>query len=138
MNKLLIAAISISLLLYGGYHGYNYINAPKIVDGVVSKNIDTKGNPVEVTTEFSAKDTVYFSSKVNRFWIKKAQVVWYKGEIATANRFLVQENVTLNEAGYFSAKLSIPEGLEAGHYGVTIYAAGNDVIETHAEFDIKK
>ena len=138
MKKLLIAIISVSLLLYGGYHGYNYINGPKIVDGFASKNIDAKGNPVDITTEFSSKDTVYFSAKVNRFWIKKAQVVWYKGKITTANRFLVEENVVINDSGYLSTKLSVPEGLEEGHYGVTIYASGNDVIETYTEFDVKK
>ena len=138
MNKSLIISILVSLLLFTCYHGYNYYNGPKIIDAVVSKNIDAKGTPVSITTEFSPEDTVYFSAKGNRFWIKKAQVVWYKGKIATANRFLVEENVVINKAGYFTAKLSVPKGLEEGLYGVTIYSADNDVVETHIEFDVKK
>ena len=43
----------------------------------------------------------------------------------------------IESAGYFTAKLSLPEGLEEGHYGVSIYAAGKGIIETTWEFDIK-
>ena len=44
----------------------------------------------------------------------------------------------INKAGYFSAKLTVPEGLEEGHYGVTIYVDGKDIMETSTEFDVKK
>ncbi|MBP1925211.1 hypothetical protein J2Z76_001068 [Sedimentibacter acidaminivorans] len=139
MKKISITIIAVILLLIIGYFGYNYYNGPKIVDGVVSKNIDAKkGNPVDITTEFSPEDTVYFSAKGNRFWVKKADVVWYKGKIATENRFLVEENVEINNDGYFSVKLSVPEDLEEGHYGVTIYSGGKRIVETRVEFDVKK
>ena len=44
----------------------------------------------------------------------------------------------VNKAGYFSAKLSVPEGLEEGTYGVTIYVDGKEIIETKAKFSVKK
>lgn len=138
MKKLLMAILVVGVLLVGTFYGYNYYNGPKITEGVISKNIDDKGNPIEFTTEFSPEDTVYFSAKGNRFWVKKAQVIWYKDKIATANRYLVEEVVVKNKAGYFTAKLSVPEGLEEGHYMVTIYEAGNKIRETTAEFDVKK
>lgn len=137
-KKMVAWVLGVAILLAGIFFGYEYISEPKIVDGVMSKNIDDKGNPVHVTTTFSPEDTVYFSAKRNRFWIRKAQVVWYKGEIAKKNRFLVEKAVAINKAGYFSAKLSVPEGLEEGHYGVTIYVDGSEIIETKAEFDVKK
>ena len=138
MNKLLIAMLSVALLLFAGYHGYNYYNGPKIVDGVVSKDIDAKGKPASITTKFSQEDTVHFSAKGNRFWIENAKVVWYKGKVATENRFLVEENVEINDAAYFTVKLSVPEGLEEGDYSAAIYVAGNDIIENHTEFTVKK
>lgn len=138
IKKIVRWILGIALLLVGIFLGYEYATEPKIVDGVVSKNIDEKGKPIDVTTTFSPEDTVYFSAKQNRFWIKKARVVWYKGEIATANRIFVEEEVQLNKAGYFSAKLSVPEGLKEGHYGVTIYVDGAKIIETKAKFDVEK
>ncbi|AWE09288.1 hypothetical protein DCE79_11560 [Lysinibacillus sp. 2017] len=138
MKKILIKVVGIIVILVGVYFVYEYVTEPKIVDGVVSKNVDDKGNPVEVTAEFSPEDEIYFSAKRNRFWIKNAEVVWYKDEIATANRIYVEEKVKVNKAGYFSAKLSVPEGLEEGHYGVTIYVDGKEIMETKDEFDVKK
>ncbi|KAB7672121.1 hypothetical protein [Bacillus sp. B1-b2] len=138
MKKALITILGLFLLGMGVYFGYEYVTEPKIVDGVMSKSVDDKGKPLEVSTSFAPEDTIYFSAKRNRFWIKNAQVVWYKGEIASENRFLVEEEVTINKAKYFSAKLTIPEGLEEGHYGVTIYVKGSEIIETKAEFDVKK
>ena len=44
----------------------------------------------------------------------------------------------INKDGYFTSKLSVSEGLEEGHYGVTIYVAGSKDIETRAEFDVKR
>lgn len=138
MKKTLISSAIVVVMLIVGYFTYNYYNGPKIVEGVVSKSIDNNGKPIGITTEFSPEDTVYFSAKGNRFWIKKAQVVWYKGKIATANRFLVEEDIVISNAGYFSTKLSVPEGLEVGHYSVNIYVAGKDIEETRTEFDVKK
>ena len=138
LKKILTKVVGVIVLLVGVYFVYEYVSEPKMVDGVVSKKIDDKGNPVDVTAEFTPEDMVHFSAKQNRFWIKKAQVVWYKDEIATANRIYVEEKVKVNKAGYFSANLSVPEGLEEGHYGVTIYVDGADIIETKAEFDVKK
>ena len=137
-KKMVALVLGVAILLAGVFFGYEYVTEPKIVEGVMSKKIDDKGSPVDVTTTFSPEDTVYFSAKRNRFWIKKAQVVWYKGEIKKRNRFLVEEAVAISKAGYFSAKLSVPEGLEEGHYGVTIYVDGSKIIETSAEFDVKK
>ena len=137
-KKMVAWVLGVAILLAGIFFGYEYISEPKIVDGVMSKNIDDKGNPVHVTTTFSPEDTVYFSAKRNRFWIRKAQVVWYKGEIKRKNRIYVEENVVINKDGYFTAKLSVPEGLEEGRYGVTIYVDGSDIMETRAEFDVKK
>lgn len=136
--KKILMVVGVIVLLLGVYFVYEYVTEPKMVAGVVSKNIDDKGNPVDKTTTFSPEDTVYFSAKQNRFWIKKAQVVWYKDEIATANRIYVEEKVKVNKAGYFSANLSVPEGLEEGHYGVTIFVDGADIMETKAKFDVKK
>ena len=138
LKKVVIPILTVIVLFVGAFFGYEYITEPKIAEGVMSKSIDDKGRPVEVTTTFSPEDTVYFSAKRNRFWIRKAQVVWYKGEISKKNRFLVEEKVGVNKAGYFSAKLSVPEGLEEGHYGVTIYVDGTKIIETRAEFDVEK
>ena len=138
MKKLVTSTLIVILLLVGFYKGYNYYNGPKIVDGVISKSIDGSGKPLDITTEFSPEDTIYFSAEGNRFWIKKAKVVWYKGKIKTENRYLVEEDVKINKAGYFTAELSVPEGLEEGHYGVTIYVDGRDIQETHTEFDVKK
>ncbi|WP_455675090.1 hypothetical protein [Pradoshia sp.] len=138
LKKILAPILIVIVLVAGAFFGYEYVTEPKIVEGVMSKSIDDKGNPVEVTTTFSPEDTVYFSAKRNRFWIRNAQVVWYKGEISSKNRFLVEEKVGVNKAGYFSAELSVPEGLEEGHYGVTIYVDGSKIIETKAEFDVEK
>lgn len=138
LKKVVTLMLGIALLLVGAFFTYEYVSEPKIVDGVMSKNIDAKGNPVDVTTTFSPEDTVYFSAKQNRFWIKKAQVVWYKGEIATKNRIYVEEDVKINKAGYFTAELSVPEGLKEGRYGVTIYVDGAKIIETKAKFDVEK
>ena len=138
MKKMVTLILGIAILLVGTFFAYEYATEPKMVDGVVSKNIDEKGKPVDVMTSFSPEDTVYFSAKQNRFWIKNAEVVWYKDKIATANRIYVEEKVKVNKAGYFSAKLSVPEGLEEGHYGVTIYVDGSDIMETKAKFDVKK
>ena len=138
MKKMVTLILGIAILLVGTFFAYEYATEPKMVDGVVSKNIDEKGKPVDVMTSFSPEDTVYFSAKQNRFWIKNAEVVWYKDKIATANRIYVEEKVKVNKAGYFSAKLSVPEGLEEGHYGVTIYVDGKDIMETKVMFDVKK
>ena len=138
LKKILISTIAVVLILISVYYGYMYYNGPKIIEGVVSKNIDDNGKPVDITTEFSPEDTVYFSAKGNRFWIKKAQVVWYEGKIRTENRFLVEDDIVLNNAGYFSTELSVPEGLEEGNYSVSIYVAGKDIIETSTEFDVKE
>lgn len=138
MKKVLITILVAILLSVGTFFGYEYVTEPKIVDAVMSKGIDNKGRPVEITTTFAPEDTVYFSAKRNRFWINKAQIVWYKGEFAKENRFLVEEEVIVNKAKYFSTKLTVPEGLEEGHYGVTIYVKGKEIIETKAEFDVKK
>ena len=137
MKKVITTILVVFLLCVGVYFGYEYVTEPKIVDGKLSKNIDYRGKPVDIVTEFAPNDTIYFSAKRNRFWIKKAEVVWYKGEIAKENRFLVEEEVTVNKAKYFSTKLTVPEGLEEGHYGVTIYVKGSEIMETKAEFDVK-
>jgi hypothetical protein len=137
MKRMVITVLAVLFLFAGAYFAYEYITDPKIVDGVVSKSLNNKGKPGEITTEFSKNDTIYFSAKANRFWIKKADVVWYKGEIATANRVLVENGIELNKAGYFTAELSVPEGLDKGHYSVTIYVDGKGIRETNAEFDIE-
>jgi len=138
LKKILISTIAVILILVSVYFAYTYYNGPKIIEGVVSKNIDDNGKPSSITTEFSPEDTVCFSAKGNRFWIKKAQVVWYKGKFATANRFLVEDDIVISNAGYFTTKLSVPEGLEEGHYHVSIYVANKNIIETHTEFDVKR
>lgn len=136
IKKVVTWILGIALLLVGAFFGYEYITEPKIVYGVMSKNIDDKGKPVDVATSFSPEDTLYFSAKQNRFWVKKARVVWFKGEIAKANRIFVEEEVKLNKAGYFSTKL--PENLEEGYYSVTIYVDGKDIRETNTEFSVEK
>lgn len=138
LKKALITILAVFLLGLGVFLGYEYVTEPKIVDGVLSKAVDKKGKPLEVTTTFEPDDTVYFSAKRNRFWIKEAQVIWYKGDIEKENRLLVEEEVHVNKAKYFSAKLKVPEGLEEGRYGVTIYVKGSDIIETKARFEVEK
>lgn len=137
LKKVWATILAAVILSVGIFFGYEYVTEPKIVNGVVSKDIDGEGNPVGVTTVLSPEDAVYFFGKKNRFWIEEAEVVWYKGEIKTENRIFVEEEVASNKAGYFSSELSVPEGLEEGHYGVTIYVDGKKIIETKAEFDIK-
>ena len=137
--KKVVALASGVVILYGAvFFSYEYATEPKIVDGVLSKGIDAKGNPVNMTNEFTREDTIYFSAKQNRFWIKKAKIVWYKGEIKTKNRIYEEEEVKVNKAGYFSAKLSVPNGLEEGLYGVTIFVDGSQIMEIKAEFNIKE
>jgi len=138
LKKALITILAVFLLGVGVFFGYEYITEPKIVDGVLSETVDDKGKPLEVTTTFAPEDTIYFSAKRNRFWIKEAQVIWYKGEISKENRILVEEEVIVNKAKYFSAKLKVPEGLEEGHYSVTTYVKDSDIIETKAEFEVEK
>ena len=137
MKKIVISVLVAVVLYLACFYGYSYYNGAKIKDGVVSKNIDSKGKPTEISKEFSPEDTIYFTAKGNRFWVKKAQVIWYKGEFALANRILV-EDIKMNKDGYYVAKLSLPEGLEEGNYNVTIFADGNDIRETYADFIIKK
>lgn len=133
--KILLIIIAVGL---GIFLAYEYATEPKIVGGVLSKSIDDKGRPVEVTSSFSQGDSIYFSAKRNRFWIKEAQIVWYKGEIETENRFLVEEEVEVNDSKYFSSELTVPEGLEEGQYGVTIYVQGKEVIEEKISFEVEK
>ena len=130
--------MAVMLILIGFYFSYMYYNGSKIIEGTVSKNIDDNGKAVDIATEFSPEDTVCFSAKGNRFWIKKAQVVWYKDEFKTENRFLVEDDIVISKGGYFSTKLSAPEGLEEGYYSVSIYVAGKDIIETRTEFYVKR
>ena len=138
MKKAIPIVLGIFLLGLGIFLVYEYATEPKIVEGVMSKAIDEKGRPSELTNTFTPGETVYFSAKKNRFWINEAKVVWYKGEIKKENRLLVEKEVPVNDAKYFTAMLSVPEGLEEGHYGVTIYVKGKKIMETHAEFDVKK
>jgi len=138
MKKAISIVLGIFLLGLGIFLVYEYVSEPKIVEGVMAKTIDEKGNPSDITNTFTPGEKIYFAAKRNRFWINEAEVVWYKGEIKTANRFLVEEEVTVNDAKYFTAELTVPEGLEEGHYGVTIYVKGKKIMETHAEFDVKK
>lgn len=138
MKKLLIPIIVIILIIVGCGASYNYFfRGPKITESVLTKSIDENGKPTAPTTTFTSKDSVYFSGKGKRFAIKKVTVVWYKGEVSTKNRFKVEESIEINSSGYFSAKLSLPEGLEPGHYGVTTYSAGSEIIQTISEFDVK-
>lgn len=124
MKKAIPIILGIFLLGLGIFLVYEYATETKIVEGVTSKAIDDKGRPSDITNLFTQGETVYFSAKRNRFWINEAEVVWYKGEIKQENRFLVEEEVLVNDAKYFTAELSVPEGLEEGHYGVTIYVKG--------------
>ncbi len=136
MKKIAITILSVLVLSVVLFFGYEYVTEPKITDGVLSKQLDDEGRPTMETTTFAPGDTVYFSAKRNRFWISKAQVVWYKGDITKKNRYAVEEEVDVNKAKYFSTKLTVPESLEEGHYGVTIYVKGSKIIETKASFDV--
>lgn len=137
MKKLLIPILVVILVIGGGGFAFKYYNGPKITDGVICKNVDKDGKPEDATSVFSPKDTVYFSAKGKKLLVKKARVIWYKDKIAKANRFKIQDNIDMRSSGYFAAKLSVPEGLEEGHYYVNIYAAGNDVSEVTGQFEIK-
>lgn len=137
MKKLLIPVIIIVLIIGGGGAAYKYFNGPKIVEITTTKSVDDKGKPTAPTNTFTSKDTVYLSAKGKKLAIKKATVVWYKGEVSTQNRFKTEENIEITKGGYFTSKLSVPEGLEEGEYGVTIYNAGNDIIEKMVKFQVK-
>lgn len=137
MKKLLIPVLIIVLIIGGGGAAYKYFNGPKIVEIAMTKSVDDKGKPTAPTSTFTSKDTVYLSAKGKKFAIKKATVIWYKGEVSTQNRFKTEENIEISKAGYFNAKLSVPEGLEEGEYGVTIYNGGNDIIEKMVKFQVK-
>lgn len=136
MKKTVIAVLSVLLLMGAFYFGHQYVNGPKIIDGVVTNEMPAEGKALESTTLLKSDDTVYFTAKGNRFWVKEAHVIWYKGEIRTGNRYL--EEAVKIEDGNFTAELSVPEGLEEGIYGVGIYAKGNDVMETKVLFEVKK
>ncbi|EQB89851.1 hypothetical protein J2Z44_003242 [Clostridium punense] len=137
MKKLLIPVLIIVLIIGGGGAAYKYFNGPKIVEIAMTKSVDDKGKPTAPTSTFTSKDTVYLSAKGKKLAIKKATVVWYKGEVLTQNRFKTEENIEISKAGYFNAKLSVPEGLEEGEYGVTIYNGSNDIIEKMVKFQVK-
>jgi hypothetical protein len=138
MKKLLAPILAGMLIIVGGGASYKYFNGPKVKDSTLTISIDNKGKATAPSTTFKPDDTIYFSAKGKKLAIKKATVVWYKGEVATKNRFKVEENIEKNEAGYFSAKLSAPEGLEEGQYGVTIYSAGKEIMEGIWKFEVKK
>lgn len=137
MKKLLIPVLIIILIIGGGGAAYKYFFGPKIVEITMTKSVDDKGRPTKPTNTFTSKDTVYLSAKGKKFAIKKATVVWYKGEVSTQNRFKTEENIEISNAGYFNAKLSVSEGLEEGEYGVTIYNGSNDIIEKMVKFQVK-
>ena len=137
LKKIVTLILGIAILLVGAFFTYEYATERKTENGVVSKDISGKEMPVGKTM-FAPEDTVYFSAKGNQFWIKKAQIIWYKGEIDRKNRIYVEEEVKINKYGYFTSKLSAPEGLEEGHYAVTIYVDGSKSMETSAKFDVKK
>ena len=137
MKKLLIPILAGILIIVGGGASYKYFSGPKIKEGVLTKSIDDNGKATAPSTTFKPKDTVYFSAKGKRLAIKKATVVWYKGEVLTENRFKVEENIGISKSGYFSSKLSDPEGLEEGPYGVTIFSAGKGIIEGIWVFEVK-
>ncbi len=44
MKKMVALVLGVAILLAGAYFGYEYVTEPKIVDGVMSKNIDDKGD----------------------------------------------------------------------------------------------
>lgn len=132
--RTILIIIGVGLVIF---FGYEYATEPKMVDGVLSKDIDEKGKPVEVTKVFTPEDSIYFSAKQNRFWIDEARIIWYKGDFEQENRILVQENVKVNDAKYFSAKLTIPEGLEEGSYGVIIYVQDKEIMEEKATFELE-
>lgn len=138
MKKLLIPILVVILIIGGGGFAFKYYNGPKIPEGVMCKNVDKDGKPTDTATVFAPKDTIYFSAKGKKLLVKKARVIWYKDKISKANRLKVEEDIPMSSAGYFSAKLSVPEGLQEGHYYVNIYAAGSDVAETTGEFEVKK
>jgi hypothetical protein len=137
MKKLLIPILTVILIISGGNAAYKYFAGPKIIESTLTKSIDENEKPTAPATTFTSKDTVYLSAKGKKLAINKATVVWYKGEVSTKNRFKVEENIEINDAGYFSSKLSVPEGLEQGNYGVTIYNAGNSIIEALWNFEVK-
>ena len=120
----------------GAYYDY-FFRGPKITNSILTKSVDENGKPTEPTTTFTSKDTVYFSAKGKKLAIKKATVVLYKGEALTENRVKVEEGIEINSERYFSAKLSIPEELEEGHYSVATYSGGSDIIQSIREFDVK-
>lgn len=137
MKKMLIPMLAVILIIVGGGATYKYFAGPKIIESALTKSINDKGKATAPSTTFKPKDTVYFSAKGKKLAIKKATVAWYKGEVVTKNRFKVEENIEINESGYFSAKLSAPEGLEEGQYGVTIYSAGKEIMEDIWKFEVK-
>lgn len=138
MKKILTPIIIAILIIGGSGAAYNYfLRGPKITEVVLTKSVDDNGKPTAPTNSFTSKDTVYLSAKGKKLAIKEVTVVWYKGKIATENRFKVEKNIEINSSGYFSAKLSVPEGLEEGQYGVTTYSAGSEIIQTTNEFDVK-
>ncbi|WP_026889615.1 hypothetical protein [Clostridium beijerinckii] len=137
MKKLLIPILVGVLIIGAGGASYKYFNGPKITESSITKSIDDNGKATAPSTTFKPKDTVYFSAKGKKLAIKKATVVWYKGEVATKNRFKVDENIEINKSGYFTSTLSAPEGLEEGQYGVTIYSAGKEIMEGIWNFDVK-
>ncbi|MBE6053788.1 MAG: hypothetical protein E7212_07715 [Clostridium sartagoforme] len=140
MKKFIIPILLVVLVIavmLAGDAAYKYFFGPKISEIVVTKSVDDKGKATEATDTFTSKDKIYLSAKGKKFAIKEATVVWYKGEILKTNRFKVEENIEKNKYGYFTAELSVPEGLEEGDYGVTIYNANNDIIEQKIKFKVK-
>lgn len=137
MKKLLLPILVGVLIITLGGATYKYFNGPKVKDSTLTKSIDASGKATDPSTTFKPKDTIYFSSKGKKLAIKKAKVVWYKGEAKPNNRIKVDENLEMSKDGYFSSELSTPEGLEVGQYSVTIYNSKKDIMEGIWTFEVK-
>lgn len=136
-KKFILPVLIALIVIWGGNAAYKYFAGPKIKESTLTKSIDENGKPTAPADTFTSKDNIYFSAKGKKLSIKEATVIWYKGEILTENRFKVDEKIKKSKSGYFSSQLSVPEGLEEGTYGVTIYNAGRDIIEAQWRFEIK-
>lgn len=137
MKRKVLAVIGLVLVVIVLFLGQKYIADAKIADAVVTTTINDEGKPKGHSEHFTTDDTIYVAAKGTRFWVDEADIVWYKGEIRTKNRFVENRNVEKNDAGYYVAELVAPEGLEAGTYGVAVFVAGENIIETKVEFTVK-
>ena len=110
-KKVVLLLLGIAILSMGTSNLSGYVTERKIVNGVVSSDISDKGMPVGMTM-FAPEDTVYFTAKANKFWVKKADIQWQKDKerntVIKAIVYTTNAGHTKSYAEILSRKINLP------------------------------